>query len=82
MAGTDPRNALSVLRVSIDALSGAALVHFSAASNHGYTLQFRDNLMNGTWSDLTNIPVAPSNRTILYSDPFGATQRFYRVSAP
>jgi hypothetical protein len=82
LAGTDARNALNVLRVNIDAPSGAALIHFFAASNHGCTLQLRDSPRNGTCSDLTNIPVAPNNRTILYSDPFGATQRFYRVCSP
>jgi hypothetical protein len=85
LAGTDPRNPLSVLRVTADAQTGAANIRFLAASNHGYTLQYRDRLTTGAWLDLTNIGVAPLNRDVIYTDAISSgasTQRFYRVTAP
>jgi hypothetical protein len=82
LAGTDPRNPLSVLRVAISAPTGAALIHFLAASNHGYTLQFRDDLRTGSWADLTNFSPSITNRNLIVSDPLGSPQRFYRISAP
>jgi hypothetical protein len=82
LAGTDPRNPLSVLRVAIDAHTGAAILKFVAGSNHGYTLQYRDNLTAGAWLDLTNLSAAATNRIIIYPDSAGSAARYYRVSAP
>ena len=84
LAGTDPRNAASVLRVIIDAQTNTATVGFVAGSNRAYTLQYRDNLTIGSWLDFTNLPPSATNRTVVCSDPLpaGITNRFYRVSAP
>jgi hypothetical protein len=84
LGGTNPRDATSVLRVAIDALTNTAVIKFFAGSNHAFTLQYRDNLSSGPWLDFTNIAPAISNRTIACSDPLpsGVTNRFYRVSAP
>jgi len=84
LAGTDPRNATSVLRVSIDAQTNTAILRFLAVSNRAYTLQYRDSLAAGSWLDFTNLPPAMTNRTVICTDsfPFGTTNRYYRVSAP
>jgi hypothetical protein len=81
---TGPRNAASVLRVSIDAQTNTAILRFLAGSNHAYTIQYRDALGNSPWLDFTNLPPASTNRTIVCKDPLpaGMTNRFYRVSAP
>jgi hypothetical protein len=83
LVGTDPRDAASVLRMSIDAVTNTARLSFSAGANHGYTLQYRDNLNTGGWMDLTNLPPLTAARTILLTDPLppGLTNRFYRVLA-
>lgn len=82
-AGTDPRDGASVLRMKIDAATNTAHVSFSAGSNHGYTLQYRDDLNQGAWLDLTNFLPLPAASTRLYVDPLpaGQTNRFYRVLA-
>jgi len=65
--------------MTIDAATNTARLSFSAGANHGYTLQFRDDLNPGPWTDLTNFPVLPAAATLFYSDPLptGRTNRFY-----
>jgi hypothetical protein len=85
LAGTDPRDPMSALKVTMNAQAGNAMIRFLAASNHGYTLQYRDSLTVGSWLDLTNLGVAATNRAIIYTDSFSpsiSAQRFYRVRAP
>lgn len=84
LAGTDPRSAASVLRVSLDAQTNTAILRFLAGSNRAYTLQYRDSLNTGPWLDFTNLPPAATNQTVICTDPLpaGLTNRFYRVSAP
>ena len=84
LAGTDPRSAASVLRVSLDAQTNTAILRFLAGSNRAYTLQYRDSLITGSWLDFTNLPPAATNQTVICTDPLpaGLTNRFYRVSAP
>lgn len=83
LAGTDPRDSASVLRMRIDAVMNVARVSFSVSSNRSYTLQYRNDLGGGGWLDLTNFPPAATNRTLLYLDPLpaGRTDRFYRIIA-
>jgi hypothetical protein len=83
LAGTDPRDPTSVLRMQIEAATNTARLSFSIGSNHTCTLQSRDSLDRGGWIDLTNYAPPPTNRTMLYLDPLppGWTNRFYRVLA-
>jgi hypothetical protein len=83
-AGTDPRDAASVLRVKVNELNHHALVTFPAGSNHSYTLQYRDQWNHGPWLELTNFPPLQDSGTLLYTDPIPGmrTNRFYRVIAP
>jgi hypothetical protein len=88
MAGTDPTNALSFLR--IDVLSSGyptdgAVMRFLAASNKTYTVQFRSVADNGAWNRLADVPSAPTNRLIQIPDPTLAgsnSGRFYRLATP
>lgn len=81
VAGTDPRDPASVLRVQMDAVANTARFTFSCGSTQGYTLQYRDDLAGGDWLDLTNFPPAGVSRTQSCADPLlgGRTNRFYRV---
>ena len=84
LAGTDPRDGASALRVKLDLVTNSAVVSFLAGSNHAYTLQYRQDLSSGAWLDFTNIASAASNRTVTCVDPLpaGVTNRLYRVRAP
>src|SRR6185295_14891036 len=55
IAGTDPRNAASYLKVNQLVVSGAALISFEAVSNKTYTVQFNDSVSPATWSKLADV---------------------------
>ncbi len=59
VSGTNPRDAASFLRVDGVALKTnptAAIITFSGAARHAYTLQWREASLSGPWQNLTNIP--------------------------
>jgi hypothetical protein len=82
-AGTNPTNALSVLKV-VFSETNANVLSFIAESNLSYSVQWRTNLTTPSWQNLTN--VLPSNqvRTITVDSgtaPPG-TERYFRVVTP
>ena len=95
VAGTNPTNALSVLRIlgatpSPDNVQ-PALVHFFAYSNATYTVEYRKKV-DSNWKKVGDVPALPSNRLVSVHDQ-GATNsassltntvsdRYYRVVAP
>ena len=85
IAGTDPTNALSVLKVQLlDGGAGGARVRFLAMPKIGYTLQYRTNLTLGQWGNLTNVAARPASNTVEIFDPGAgaAGRRFYRIATP
>jgi hypothetical protein len=84
LAGTNPTNALSVLKIETDASSaGGDVLRFLAVSNKSYSLLFRGNVNAGPWAGLTNIIAVPADRTVIVTNnPGGAGQRFYRLVTP
>ena len=63
IAGTDPANKLSYLKV--ENLEGAAIgvnLSFLAMANRTYSVQYRTTLATGTWQVLTNLPARSANR--------------------
>jgi hypothetical protein len=83
LAGTDPLDPQSHLRVlRVESLGSAVRFQFSAISNRTYTIQFRDSLMIGNWSVMTNVTAWPYTRTLSITDPATNSARFYRLAAP
>jgi hypothetical protein len=83
LAGTDPRDATSRLRVSIEWDAGTASLRFLAVSNHTYALQARQSLTDGGWTGVKVVESARTNRSILLTDPGShGGSRFYRVVTP
>ncbi len=84
LAGTDPNNPLSVLTSSIAKSLGQTVIRFTAATNKGYTIQFKNTLLDLTWQKLTDIAADPSVRGLEIPDPAasGFPTRFYRVVTP
>jgi hypothetical protein len=82
LAGTDPHDPMSVLRVDI--LAGALRVRFIAQSNKIYTVWSRNFADTGAWQAVTNVAASPVVRTIEVSDPAGGAlqQRYFRLSTP
>ncbi len=82
IAGTDPLNAESYLKVhSIAANSGATLT-FGAISNRTYSVQYSDAPGGGVWSRLIDVPARPADRVETIADAGYATNRLYRLATP
>jgi len=82
IAGTNPRDADSVLRIQILNANGITL-RFPAQSNIAYNVEFQTNLM-AAWQILRNVSPQSSNRMVDVSDP-GASNSpacLYRIASP
>ncbi|MBN2704477.1 MAG: lamin tail domain-containing protein [Pontiellaceae bacterium] len=65
IAGTQPTNALSVLKFdSIGFMGTNVEFSFDAVANHSYAIQFRPSLDSGNWQTWTVIPSMPTDRTL------------------
>ena len=82
IAGTDPANNLSYLKIEQSVVPEASTVQFAGVSNHTYTIQFIDNLAAGTWSKLADLAARSTNFTLQIPDATWTTNRFYRVATP
>jgi hypothetical protein len=85
LAGTDPTNALSHLKIESIALAdgSAATLKFFAESNKTYTVQYREALDRGQWLRLADVAAGPSRRIVeVPGATTGTLQRFYRLVSP
>ena len=75
LAGTDPRNAASALRIR------DAGVTFDTMTNKLYRVEFTNDLLAGSWSNLTATAVIGTGSAVTVPDPgaSGQSRRFYRV---
>jgi hypothetical protein len=82
LAGTDPTNALSYLKIDSIAAGGGATVTFGAISNRTYTVQYSDVVGSGMWSKLADVAARANNRVETILDPAFTTNRVYRLATP
>ena len=86
LAGTDPQDAQSFLKVELEwSLGGTVvMVRFGAVSNKTYSVLYQDRLHPQTnWNKLADVWAAPTNRTVRVLDPSPtAPARFYRLITP
>ena len=82
IAGTDPTDARSYLR--IEALTGNAdaTLTFGAVSNRTYAVQYTETLGAGFWSKLVDLPARATNRVEVVRDPGSTANRYYRLVTP
>jgi hypothetical protein len=88
VAGTDPTNALSYLRVeNIQPTAASDLqvqIEFNAVSNRTYSVLFSEQPGGPVWSRVADVIAAPTNRVLRVFDqrPASAPPRFYRLVTP
>ena len=82
-SGTNPTNALSVLKMIFSTTNASELV-FVAQTNLSYSVQWRTNLVSPTWTNLTSILASPLVRTIAVDSATApaAGERYFRVVTP
>jgi hypothetical protein len=78
IAGTDPQNADSGLRVQPPVWSRTAGVGFASVSGRTYSVEACSNLLNGDWQILTN-SLSGTGDILEYEDTSTKPGRFYRV---
>jgi hypothetical protein len=82
VAGTDPTNAASYLKIDAISAEGEATLSFGTVSPRTYTIEFTDALGSGTWLKLTNLVARSTNRVEQIVDRNYTTNRFYRLVTP
>ncbi len=85
LAGTDPQNGASFLKVDLN--NGWPIqLSFGAVSNRTYAVEYLEDFGPGTpvtgWKLLAPVPARTTNRVERVVDPGSSTNRFYRVSTP
>jgi hypothetical protein len=82
VAGTDPTDEFSYLKIDSVAIDGGVSLAFGAISNRTYTVQYTDQLGAGLWLQLAEVPAQPANHTETIFDPAFTTNRIYRLATP
>lgn len=83
LAGTDPRDGTSVMRLFVSpAYSGGHDLSFLARSQKSYSIRYKNDLRDSAWIKLQDVPPAVGTRSITLEDPFIGAQRFYQLVTP
>ena len=82
VAGTDPTNVLSVLRLDALTTNHASVLTFEATSNKTYTLQFSGALGDNSWLKLGDFLARSNNRVERVTNALPVSNWFYRVVTP
>jgi hypothetical protein len=82
VAGTDPGDAVSYLRLDLVPGGAGATLAFGAISNKTYSIQFTEEFGPSGWVGLADVVAHPTNRLEIISDPGWSTARYYRVVTP
>ena len=82
IAGTNPTNSSSYLKVDLQSFGPGATVSFGAISNRTYTILYTDGLGTSPWFKLGDFAARTTNRVESLNDPAFTTNRFYRVTIP
>jgi len=82
-AGTDPQDGASFLAATTTRpVGGGCVIHFLARAGRSYTIQWRADLVTGTWQTLINFAAPLSDTPVDHTDATGDARRFYRVITP
>jgi hypothetical protein len=79
LAGTDPRDPASVLRLEEIRVASDVTLRFTAVPRRSYVVQFTDSLAAGSWATLATVPPRASTRAVTLHDPDQVNTRYYRV---
>jgi hypothetical protein len=82
LAGTDPRDAQSYLKLQAARIGNGATLSFNALSNKTYTVLWLEPLGGNPWQRLADFPAVPTNRVITLTPAPGEVERYYRLVTP
>lgn len=79
VAGTDPGDSSSFLKLSNLPVNGGCEICFDAAAFRTYTIFYTETLIPAAWVKLADIPSRPAPFRASVADPAGNPVRYYRV---
>jgi hypothetical protein len=82
LAGTDPNDPASYLRVDFTTTLGVIRVQFNAKANFTYVIEYSDLVAGEVWTRLSEVAATAADRPISLVDPTGHPMRFYRLVTP
>ncbi len=82
IAGTDPLNPASYLKVETISADNGVTLTFGTVSNRTYSVQYSDVVASGIWSKLGDFAARTNNRIETIIDATYATNRVYRLATP
>jgi len=82
IAGTNPHDLTSCLKVEQFHVSSPAQITFQAISNRTYSVQYTADLNSPAWLKLTDVVARATNRMETVIDANPGTNRFYRIATP
>lgn len=82
LAGTDPTDPKSYLRMEAGVDSGQMSLTFGAVQNRTYTMQVAEDAGTPQWIPWVHIPARATNRVETFFDTFKSPHRIYRVVTP
>ena len=83
LAGTDPHDAQSWVKLERIAVSDGVELSFMAVANRTYTVQFTDSLAAPNWGKLTDVQAGATNSMVVVRDPDAVGgSRYYRLVTP
>lgn len=82
LAGTDPSNPASYLKIDSIIAGGGATLAFGAISNRTYSIQYSDAVGSGLWFKVADVVARTTNRVESINDPAFTTNRVYRLVTP
>jgi hypothetical protein len=82
LAGTDPTNNVSHLRLQATPAAGGVELKLNALANKTYTIESAPNPTAGPWAKVTDIPSQSSDHLEHLLDSGSASNRFFRVMTP
>ena len=83
LAGTNPRDPASVLRLeNVQRVGSNVVFVFQALAHHSYTVDYGPSLPVRSNTTILNIAAEATNRTLLITIPENGASGFYRVRTP
>lgn len=82
IAGTDPNDPSSYLRIEQTTTPGVIHVQFLARANRTYSIEYTDALGSGVWQKLADIAVSTVDLQRSIPDPTNHPLRIYRIATP
>jgi hypothetical protein len=84
LAGTDPGDPRSYLKIDATMADGLVQLTFLAAAGHSYSVLAREAAASGAWTKVADEPARETNRVVQVAvpQPGAAPRKFYRLVTP